>query len=452
MAPVVTWFARVRGFVPDRRSGIVLAQRPSTELESHRMRRHGSFWGSLLGVSALALATATAAQKDPVDEGIARQVRSALAASGVDVGGVEVSVDHAVVTLHGEVKDAREKIWLLEAAFAVQEVRAVESELVLRSSGTPDVEEAIWLALFDDGLDRFLSEVLVRGGVATLRGEVPDAAIRERILTTARGIEGVDSVREELSIATPAESPTAAPAESAPPAGEAPPAPETATASPASPPLEPMPEPKEPSAPEPVPPDEATPPDETPGTTERPAVTSEAPPPRPAAEPPAPAAPAPRRPTPPSSNAARSESLVRSIVAGILGYSGYTVFDHIQFGLEGRDVVLRGVVTEPSKKREIEEILRGVSGVGEVQNDIRILPNSDADRKLREKLFQRIYEDALFAEFADERNPPVHILVENGWVTLTGVVDDVLQKMSAEGRVRTVFGVMSVRNQIRVRE
>jgi osmotically-inducible protein OsmY len=431
---------------------------------------------SIVVAAALAEGRTTLAQKSASDARIAASVRRALAASGVDVSSVEVSVERAVVSLRGEVNDAREKVWLIEAAFAIADVQAVDSALVLRHAATPAVEEGIWLALLDEGLDRFLSEVLVRDGVASIRGEVPDASTLDRILVAVRSVAGVESVQEEIDITpatdvlppsssqpSPPEAPpvvsmppqTAAPEPAAPePAAPEPAAPEPAAPEPAAPePAAPEPAAPEPAAPEPtasVPmPAEAVPSETLPpesGTAESPPTSI----PEPIVASPAPVAPPPS--PPPVKDATPSMPLVRQIVAGILGYPGYTVFDHVQFGIEGRDVVLRGVVTEPSKKRELEETLRAITGIGEIDNEIRILPDSDADRKLREQLFRRIYEDSLFAEFASERNPPIHILVEDGWVTLTGVVDEVLQKMSAEAMVRNVFGVISVRNRIRVRE
>lgn len=158
-------------------------------------------------------------------------------------------------------------------------------------------------------------------------------------------------------------------------------------------------------------------------------------------------------PSPPARRPSTTPSrFAQQVAYSILSYSGYTVFDEIEFGIDGNDVLLRGTVTNPTKKRELEERIKAVSGVGELQSDIRILPESKADDQLRQRLFRRIYEDPMFAEHAKEPNPPIHIIVEGGWVTLTGVVDELVQKMSAEALVRNVFEVVGVRNRIRIRD
>jgi hypothetical protein len=142
----------------------------------------------------------------------------------------------------------------------------------------------------------------------------------------------------------------------------------------------------------------------------------------------------------------------RDIAIAILTSPAFSVFDYVQFSLEGVEVVLHGAVTALSKKQELESRVRAVTGIGNVKNEIRVLPDSKDDQRLREKLSRKIYTDPLFAEFADDPNPPVHILVDGGLVTLTGVVDETIQQMSAEAMVRTVFEVTIVQNRIRVRK
>ena len=45
-------------------------------------------------------------------------------------------------------------------------------------------------------------------------------------------------------------------------------------------------------------------------------------------------------------------------------------------------------------------------------------------------------------------NPPIHIVVEHGHVTLTGVVNSDVDRMLARSLV-TQFGVMSVKNELK---
>ena len=156
----------------------------------------------------------------------------------------------------------------------------------------------------------------------------------------------------------------------------------------------------------------------------------------------------------PARNVAPTRSatnISRDIVQRILS-SDYTVFDHIQFGLDAGVVEIEGSLTTREKKDALENSIANIAGVVSVKSDIRVQSDSSADQRLRRNLFRRIYDDPSFAEFADNATPPVHIVVDGKHVTLTGAVDTLIQQMAAEALVRTTFGVRSVSNHIRVRE
>ena len=144
--------------------------------------------------------------------------------------------------------------------------------------------------------------------------------------------------------------------------------------------------------------------------------------------------------------------LPQNIAYQITTSSDFTVFDHVQFSLEASEVILEGSVTSATKKDNLESAVASVPGVRGVQNELRVLSDSSEDQSLRERLFRRIYEDPSFAEFVDAPNPPIHIIVESKHVTLTGVVNALILRMSVEAIARTTFGVRTVRNEIRVRK
>jgi len=47
-------------------------------------------------------------------------------------------------------------------------------------------------------------------------------------------------------------------------------------------------------------------------------------------------------------------------------------------------------------------------------------------------------------------NPPIHLIVENGRVTLTGAVGSEVERVKAEMIARSTFGVFNVENKLRV--
>jgi osmotically-inducible protein OsmY len=104
----------------------------------------------------------------------------------------------------------------------------------------------------------------------------------------------------------------------------------------------------------------------------------------------------------------------------------------------------------PYKASEIGDLVSRVPGVREVDNRISTLPVSTFDDQLRVTIASQIYRDPLFSNYAIQVNPPIHIVVENGHVTLTGVVNSEVERRKAEMVARTTFGVFSVDNQLRL--
>jgi osmotically-inducible protein OsmY len=141
----------------------------------------------------------------------------------------------------------------------------------------------------------------------------------------------------------------------------------------------------------------------------------------------------------------------RELVNQVLSYPQYTVFDDVTFVLENEGVVtLGGYVTMGFKKTELEERVGKVEGVRELKSQIQVLPASPNDDRLRDVLFERIYGSELFMGYAQRSNPPIHIIVERGNVTLTGAVRSNAEKRQAESIVRSTFGVQQVTNRLAV--
>ncbi len=61
-------------------------------------------------------------------------------------------------------------------------------------------------------------------------------------------------------------------------------------------------------------------------------------------------------------------------------------------------------------------------GVTSVADKIEVLPLSPNDNLLRRQVAAAIYRDPVFTSYAMEPVPAIHIIVDNGHVTLKGVV------------------------------
>jgi len=131
-------------------------------------------------------------------------------------------------------------------------------------------------------------------------------------------------------------------------------------------------------------------------------------------------------------------------------YVFYTIFDDANVEVDNGVVTLTGRVTMPYKADAFADLAAHVPGVEEVRNEVRALPVSLFDDQLRYAVARRIYGDSLFSRYATQANPPVHIIVERGRVTLTGVVFSEVERRKAEAIARDTFSVMAVTNKLRI--
>jgi hyperosmotically inducible periplasmic protein len=109
-----------------------------------------------------------------------------------------------------------------------------------------------------------------------------------------------------------------------------------------------------------------------------------------------------------------------------------------------------GAVTEPWKKSDIEKIVQKAPGVTSVADQIKVLPLSDFDKRLRIQIARSIYGDPVFLQYRNMALPPIHIVVENGHVTLTGWVNNDLEKQVAGMRANTSMSFGTVVNNLQV--
>lgn len=110
------------------------------------------------------------------------------------------------------------------------------------------------------------------------------------------------------------------------------------------------------------------------------------------------------------------------ITRSLRTYARLTIFDDVDAQVQDGRVTLTGKVTMAVKKHEVVSRVRTVDGVRELHDEIGILPASAEDEALRTRVARAIYGSPAFHRYAALPHPPIHILVEYGRVTLTGVV------------------------------
>jgi hyperosmotically inducible protein len=128
----------------------------------------------------------------------------------------------------------------------------------------------------------------------------------------------------------------------------------------------------------------------------------------------------------------------------------YGVFDNLAFRADGGTVTLLGQVTRPTLKSDAENVVKRIEGVDRVVNNIQVLPLSPNDDRLRMQAYRTIYGDTALSRYALNAVPPIHILVDNGNLTLAGVVANEGDKNIAGIRANGVPGVFSVKNELQV--
>ncbi len=132
----------------------------------------------------------------------------------------------------------------------------------------------------------------------------------------------------------------------------------------------------------------------------------------------------------------------------VLRYTQYTIFDDVGATVQDGNVRLTGKVTMPYKRNDLEKIAAKVVGVKSVTNQITVLPVSPFDDDLRYRIARAIYGNSSFWRYASMPNPPIHIVVEHGRVTLTGVVNSNVERMLARS-IATGYGAFSVTNALK---
>jgi osmotically-inducible protein OsmY len=130
------------------------------------------------------------------------------------------------------------------------------------------------------------------------------------------------------------------------------------------------------------------------------------------------------------------------------GYPQFTIFDDVNASVDAGVVTLTGRVTMPYKRSDIEKRIASVTGVKQVINQIAVLPVSMFDDELRYRIARAIYTNPTFWQYASMPNPPIHIIVERGRVTLTGVVNSNVDRMLARSLAAS-FGALSVTNELK---
>jgi hyperosmotically inducible periplasmic protein len=131
----------------------------------------------------------------------------------------------------------------------------------------------------------------------------------------------------------------------------------------------------------------------------------------------------------------------------------YGVFDNLAYKVDSDGTVtLLGQVARPTLKSDAENVVKRIEGVEKVVNNIEVLPASINDDRIRRAAYRAIYGNDVLNQYQLRAVPPIHIIVNNGHITLEGVVARQMDKQIAGVQANTVPGAFSVTNNLVVEE
>jgi hyperosmotically inducible protein len=162
------------------------------------------------------------------------------------------------------------------------------------------------------------------------------------------------------------------------------------------------------------------------------------------------AAPASNRNQPPSAAQNSEAWLANQVRHQLVMLPWYSVFDNLEYSVQGNKVVLAGQVVRPVLKDEAASAVKHIEGVEEVDNQIEVLPVSNFDDQIRRAELREIYSFPSLQRYGLGTIPGIHIIVRNGHVTLEGMVDNQTDKNLAGLRANSVPNVFSVTNNLRL--
>lgn len=140
--------------------------------------------------------------------------------------------------------------------------------------------------------------------------------------------------------------------------------------------------------------------------------------------------------------------LMEQIEVDRVGYG--QVFDAIGAHVQNGVVTLVGHAVGPIAQQSAVALTEYMPGVKDVINQIRVDPLSPMDDGIRIATFRAIYGYPPLQQYAIVPSRPIRISVQNGDVTLYGMVDNDMDKQLAYMRAMQVPNVFHVTNDLMV--
>lgn len=148
-------------------------------------------------------------------------------------------------------------------------------------------------------------------------------------------------------------------------------------------------------------------------------------------------------------DAALFAKLGKGLVYDRVGY-GTTMFNSLTLQVQNGVATVGGVVYGPPDKDSAIALIANTPGVRGIVDNIQVAPVSPMDDRIRQAEARAIYGYPSLNRYAIDPAKSIRIVVVNGHVTLSGMVDTEADKNVAGIRANGVAGVFSVANDLQV--
>ncbi|MGA2350810.1 MAG: BON domain-containing protein [Terracidiphilus sp.] len=125
-------------------------------------------------------------------------------------------------------------------------------------------------------------------------------------------------------------------------------------------------------------------------------------------------------------------------------------FNAISLSVQNGEVTLGGHALSYVSRDSALGLVDYYPGVRNVVDEIQVDPVSAFDNRIRIQTFRAVYGYPSLNRYAIDPAKPIRISVQNGHVSLYGVVDSQADKDIASIRANGVFGVFDVKNYLQV--
>jgi len=149
-----------------------------------------------------------------------------------------------------------------------------------------------------------------------------------------------------------------------------------------------------------------------------------------------------------ASDAELKEKLADKLRYDRVGYG--ILFNNLTLDVKDGVATIGGQVRDYPSRDSAIAVAETMPGVKDVVDNVEVLPTSTFDDDLRIRVARAIYGNNVLSRYAMDPQKPIRIVVDNGHVSLYGVVDSPMDKQIAVTQAKSVPNVFSVEDHLMI--